>query len=152
MSSVSIGLMVANPKGGYILNYRILKTKPKDDMIVRLEQIRSWVAEQLRPFYVRIERVGVELTFVQNAVGGLGLLQARGAILLGIQAAGIHHERVFNLNNSVVKKQMTGKGNAKKPQMIAAVNKMFGLDLTDDNLADAVAIAYTTLVTCGKVD
>ena len=152
LSSVSIGLMAATANGGHTLSYRILKPKPKLHIITRLEMIRVWVAEQLTPFRRRIERIGVEVTFVRTQTGGLSLSQARGAILLGILAAGIDPELVINIGNSKIKKQMTGKGNAKKPAVIAAVNKMFNLSLTDDNLADAVAIAYTTLIDSGKVD
>ena len=152
LSSVSISLMAATANGGHTLSYRILKPKPKLHIITRLEQIRVWVSEQLTPFRRRIERIGVEVTFVRTQTGGLSLSQARGAILLGILAAGIDPDLVMNIGNSKIKKQMTGKGNAKKPQVIAAVNQMFNLNLTDDNLADSVAIAYTTLVQSGKVD
>lgn len=39
-----------------------------------------------------------------------------------------------------VKKWLTGKGNAKKPEMIRWVAERFNITTDDDNLADAVAI------------
>lgn len=39
-----------------------------------------------------------------------------------------------------IKKHLTGKGNADKPAMIAAVQAL-GYDVTDDNEADAIALA-----------
>jgi len=39
-----------------------------------------------------------------------------------------------------IKKHLTGKGNADKPAMIAAVRAL-GYDVTDDNEADAIALA-----------
>lgn len=51
---------------------------------------------------------------------------------------GVNHQPV---NGSTLKKWTTGKGNAKKPAMIAAVNERFGPPfVTDDNEADAIAL------------
>lgn len=47
---------------------------------------------------------------------------------------------------ATIKKHMTGKGNAKKEDMIAAV-KAKGYNITDDNEADAIAILLLTLET-----
>jgi crossover junction endodeoxyribonuclease RuvC len=38
---------------------------------------------------------------------------------------------------AVLKKFATGKGNAKKPEMIAAVRKVWGMDIPQDDMADA---------------
>lgn len=39
-----------------------------------------------------------------------------------------------------IKKWLTGRGNAKKPDMIHFVGTLFGVHTTDDNVADAVAV------------
>lgn len=44
-------------------------------------------------------------------------------------------------HNGKIKKAMTGKGNAKKPEMIAGV-KALGFNPADDNEADAIAIWF----------
>lgn len=49
--------------------------------------------------------------------------------------------RVIKCNISSVKKFISGRGNAEKHEVIAAVNRHFGLSVSDNNEADAVAIA-----------
>lgn len=53
-------------------------------------------------------------------------------------AHGVEHQPI---GGSTLKKWTTGKGNAKKPAMIAAVNERFGPPfVSDDNEADAIAL------------
>lgn len=47
---------------------------------------------------------------------------------------------------STLKKFVTGFGNAKKPQMIAAVKKKWGQEFKDHNIADAYALAQIGLI------
>jgi crossover junction endodeoxyribonuclease RuvC len=49
--------------------------------------------------------------------------------------------RVIKCNISSVKKFISGKGNAEKYEVIAAVNRHYGLRISDNNEADAIAIA-----------
>jgi Holliday junction resolvasome RuvABC endonuclease subunit len=48
--------------------------------------------------------------------------------------------RMMEIYPSTAKLQLTGHGNAKKPQMILAVKLLFGITAADDNAADAVAM------------
>lgn len=57
---------------------------------------------------------------------------------------GIEHT---TLNGMTLKKWTTGRGNAKKPEMVAAVQSRFKWTGTDDNEADAVALLHHTLET-----
>jgi hypothetical protein len=56
-------------------------------------------------------------------------------------ARGIEHASV---HTATLKKWCTGKGNAKKPDMLAAVCNRWKI-VTDDNEADAIALLYYTL-------
>lgn len=47
----------------------------------------------------------------------------------------------WKYNPSSLKKATTGSGKATKDQMIATVNRLYGLHVVDDNAADAVAMA-----------
>ncbi len=51
---------------------------------------------------------------------------------------------IHTFNPSTLKKWLTGNGRADKKQMIAAVNSQFGLSVTDDNIADAIAVMERT--------
>lgn len=55
---------------------------------------------------------------------------------------GIEHTAT---NGMTLKKWTTGRGNAKKPDMVAAVRAKFGWTGDDDNEADAVALLHHTL-------
>lgn len=98
--------------------------------------------EALRGLYVR---TGFELIAIENA--GYGSNNAHtGAMhehLIGMCQwfASQKSIRVIECNISSVKKFISGKGNAEKHEVIAAVNRHFGLSVSDNNEADAIAIA-----------
>ena len=146
LSAVSVGLLTVQPGGVASFRYWTHKTKPKEDIVVRLAEIRYAVFKWLTPYRESVKRVGVEISFsYMGHKSTVGLLMARGAVLLGLYDLGLKRERVKHLNNSAVKKYITGKGNANKEKMIAAINDKLNLSLEDHNIADALAIAYTTL-------
>jgi crossover junction endodeoxyribonuclease RuvC len=55
----------------------------------------------------------------------------------GIECSGVYP--------STLKKWTTGRGNAKKPEMLEAVERRFGRRVDDDNEADAVALLHYAL-------
>lgn len=59
----------------------------------------------------------------------------------GIQHAAVH--------SATLKKWTTGKGNAKKPEMHAAVERRWGVKAATDDEADAVALLYYAVETWG---
>lgn len=57
------------------------------------------------------------------------------------------HGRIVEIMPSVLKKYVTGKGNARKDAMMLDVYKRWGYDCEgDDNKADAYALAHTAMV------
>jgi hypothetical protein len=46
----------------------------------------------------------------------------------------------MDVPNQVIKKHATGKGNAKKPDMIVASRERWGIEIIDDNHADALCL------------
>ena len=46
----------------------------------------------------------------------------------------------MDVPNQVIKKHATGKGNAKKPDMIVAARDRWGIEIIDDNHADALCL------------
>lgn len=67
---------------------------------------------------------------------------------LMLEAGTIFSLPCYPYSVGTVKKTWTGSGNAKKPQMMAECLRRFpGLDLTDENEADALAILHLHLST-----
>jgi len=56
----------------------------------------------------------------------------------------LNNIKLIELSVSTIKKFITGKGNAKKEEVITAVNKL-GYNIKNDNEADAVAILHCVL-------
>lgn len=57
---------------------------------------------------------------------------------------------VIEVPPATLKKYVTGKGNAKKPDMRMAIYKRYGVDITDDNEADAFALRALGLDLLGQ--
>jgi Holliday junction resolvasome RuvABC endonuclease subunit len=89
-----------------------------------------------------------QVIFVEDVMRHIGVYAAHlyGAqrVLLGI-TADRHGVPVIGVPVGSVKKHATGKGNAKKPDMIAAANKEFGKELVRNvhDIADALWIVRT---------
>lgn len=63
------------------------------------------------------------------------------ATLLGQAFAfGVDPDRIYGVAPAELKKWTTGNGNAPKELMVATVEERWGLGITDDNEADAVAL------------
>jgi Holliday junction resolvasome RuvABC endonuclease subunit len=62
------------------------------------------------------------------------------------------HTRYLAVNVKVLKKWSTGNGNASKVMMVQAARRSTGLDITDDNEADAVLLALWAAEQVGRFD
>lgn len=89
------------------------------------------------------ERVAFEYAAFQRGHA----LEQFHALAMAVKVSA-HEARLpcYKLPSANVKRVMTGKGNAKKPEMIRAVNEMMGLDLDPEvatpnsDIADAIAV------------
>lgn len=101
-------------KFGRWVRERIREDKPE---VIVYEEVRRWSGAS-----------------AAHCFGGYrGMLFAQAAI------AGV---RLVGYSPSEVKKFWTGKGNAKKPAMIAATLARVGISAVDDNESDAIALLY----------
>lgn len=98
------------------------------------EGLQSMIA-QYRP-----ECAAVEETFVnKNAASSLKLGQARGALILSAQLAGLE---VCEYSATLVKKTVVGNGHAEKQQIAAMVRTLLpGATPAKTDAADALAVA-----------
>ena len=112
-----------------------------------LEQIIAWHEDEHHD-ELYAEAVAVEEGFAsaQNQGSALAVGMARGQ---AYTLAGLNRLAVHGYPPSTVKKAVTGRGNAKKPDMLRAVNALFPGDDADrivsDDQADAIAVAVTYL-------
>jgi Holliday junction resolvasome RuvABC endonuclease subunit len=86
--------------------------------------------------------VGIEEPFLKmNAKTVIALAKSWATIRA---AARFHHLPVHGIQPSTAKLAATGDGRADKEKVLRFINSQFGLALSDDNEADAVAIALAT--------
>lgn len=78
-------------------------------------------------------------TAAAHAYGGYRAIMFAECQRVGIETVGV--------GVKIIKKHMTGNGNASKNEMIAAVNRRGFTSVTDDNEADALCILITALET-----
>lgn len=62
---------------------------------------------------------------------------------IAILSAKIHGMDAVLYKPNTVKRIFAGYGLAKKGDMLKRANELFGLDISNDNIADAIGVAYT---------
>ncbi|WP_347939289.1 crossover junction endodeoxyribonuclease RuvC [Rickettsia oklahomensis] len=126
-----------------------IKTNSKDAIYYRLAFINSTLEKVILEY--RPNMAAIEETFVNtNSVTSLKLGYVRGAIMSLI---GRYNLGLQEFKPNTVKKTITGYGHAKKEQILHMIKLLLpGTPLiTNSDEADAVAIAYTCLVTTNKL-
>lgn len=101
--------------------------------------------ERFRRYLFKVKRdLGIDLIAAEDAAFGSRVrsVQALHDELKGILklCAAEWEIPILLLKPTSIKKWLTGNGRADKQQMILAVRTLFGVETSDDNLADAVAI------------
>ncbi|UZW38844.1 MULTISPECIES: crossover junction endodeoxyribonuclease RuvC [spotted fever group] len=123
----------------------IIRTNSKDAIHHRLAFINSTLEKVILEYQPNM--AAIEETFVNtNSVTSLKLGYARGAIMSLI---GRYNLDMREFKPNTVKKNVTGYGHAEKDQILHMIKLLLpGTALiTNSDEADAVAIAYTCLVT-----
>jgi crossover junction endodeoxyribonuclease RuvC len=118
---------------------------PVADRLVELDADLGGLIERLRPTAAAVEAV---FSHVKHPATAIAMAHARGVILLGIRKAGLP---LVELKPAEIKKFLTGNGQAKKPQMQAAVQVRLGLAAPPEppDVADAIAIALCAAARAG---
>lgn len=84
-----------------------------------------------------------EIFFSKNVKTAIKVAHARGVILETLEEHGI---TVYEFNPSHVKMSVTGDGKADKLQVKKMVKYLLGVDLKNDDTADAIACGLAVLV------
>ena len=116
------------------------KTKEDEHEGVQFSRFEIWfwrLLGDLDPDYVFYEQPA-------GGIGGATALKCIGWKVLMMACCARKGIPMEGFAAGTLKKYATGSGRAEKPEMIHAVNQKFrGLDITDDNIADAVhVLAY----------
>lgn len=107
------------------------------DLDAKLLAAFEWMTEVIEQF--KPDVVAIETPFFKLNANTLATLAALGAVYrLAATRAGL---RVIEVPPAKRCLAVGMPGNADKPQVCAAVNAIYSLDLTDYNISDAVAVA-----------
>lgn len=143
LASIGVAVLWAGDKPGDVelLEYTVLETPAGRREGERLLMIRRWFESFLTsrmPQAVAIERPAY---YGKKAYNILPVGMAYGEILCCLEASGLRAEEYAP---QTVKKAATGKGDAGKLQVKAAIKARFGEGLTGkDDGFDAIAVALT---------
>jgi len=122
-----------------VLECDLVPTPQRGSAAERLVAIADGIDRLIRsygPGTLALER----LYFNKNARTAMVVAEARGiALLCGARAA----LEIAEYTPSEVKVAVTGSGNADKKQVQRMLSLVLGREITQDNVADAVAIALT---------
>ena len=121
------------------------------DLSIRRDESAGMRLIRMRSKLNEIFEQGVDLVVYEaaraSAPGRQGALVVQASIQSVLQVWSEDHSLPYRgFSPSEIKKFATGKGNANKDAMMAAVRAKFGVDATaDDNECDAVALLYLAL-------
>ncbi|MDP2933579.1 MAG: crossover junction endodeoxyribonuclease RuvC [bacterium] len=141
------GYGVVSKKDGVVraVEWGIIATEKNKLIPERLYTISKDVARLIKRFHPQIAAVE-SIYFSKNVKTAIFVAQARGAILLTLQAHGV---KILELSPSQLKSQITSYGSASKAQVQNMVKKLLLLKNTPrpDDAADALALAFCGTIT-----
>jgi crossover junction endodeoxyribonuclease RuvC len=122
-----------------LIDYGVIKTKPKQDEALRLQQIAEdlkTLIKNYNPSFASVE----EIFFKNNAKTVISVAQARGVVLQNLYNQGIE---IHGFTPLQVKSSICGYGKADKKMVQEMVKKIMKLDHIPkpDDAADAIALA-----------
>jgi crossover junction endodeoxyribonuclease RuvC len=126
-----------------IIDAGCVKTKPTEDWFTRRERIETEILRFVfkhNPVKIFVENYSFGSTNGRELAG-----EVHGICIFALIKGGYPRENIYRVvAPGALKKFITGKGNAKKPVVVDAVNKFFGLNLkkTEDDIADAIVLAF----------
>ena len=152
-SLTGTGLVCIDSKG-VIENQELIKTTASMIIEARLkfinEKVQLFISDNLK------DKDLLGIVYIEGLSFG-----AKGDAIM--QLAGLHYLLRINFNSrsdmkydvippTTLKKFITGKGNTKKELMLLKVYKRWGVEFTDNNMADAFSLARMALDTCDYKD
>jgi len=144
LSLCNTGVVVLDSELKIIYNETI-KSKPQEDGTARIVMLGGKVLQKTQ--YYR-----QDLTVIEGPAFGMKNTNCIWQLgeLAGVvkQYLYLHEFKFIVIPPTQLKKFITGKGNAKKDQMMLAVYKKYGVEFADDHQCDAYALARMGAETC----
>lgn len=121
-----------------VLDFGTIETPAGEAIAQRLATLYTDLHELLRE--IRPDLVALEKLFFYRMANTIAVAQARGVVLLVLAQVGLPY---LEFTPAQIKQALTGYGNAKKPEMQAAVARELALAAIPqpDDAADALAVA-----------
>ena len=139
------GIVESAPgRPGRLVECGVLETRAGESLARRLRVIHDGVAELIERH--RPDALAIEAAFyARNVRSTMVLSHARGVILLAAEEAGI---AIAEYSATAVKKAITGRGAALKPQVAFMLQQLLRLQARPSpaDASDGVAIALTHLI------
>lgn len=140
LSLTNTGIIVLNSEG-HLVDQHSIKPKSKgDERLVEIKtQLHYYLSKYDEPFSICIEgySYGSKNRGLPFQIGELG-----GVIKSSLFEKGLQYKLV---PPTTMKKFITGKGNAKKEEIQSSIKQKWGIEFTDNNLADAYGLARVCL-------
>lgn len=135
------------PPSVILVDFGIIQTPAHTDIGLRLQTIYDDMHALLDS--IQPDLVAVEQLFFYKMGNTIPVAQARGVVLLTIAQ---HNLPYVEFTPSQIKQAVAGYGNAKKPDVQAAVARELALDKIPrpDDAADALAVALTAWLQMGN--
>lgn len=127
-----LGLDLSLTAPGFAIDLGPYTLKPRGAGVERLawfDEYMTMFASSQEPRLAVIEHYAFNSPYGREALGELG-----GVVKLALHKLGIPHVVIAP---ATLKKYATGSGKANKDEMLAAAIKRSGLDITNNNVADA---------------
>lgn len=135
VSSVATGYCVMNNTGD-LIDYGVIRPKSKI-YENRLQEIYHRLRNIISTYH-EVDDAYIESVFTcKNANTTIKLAQVRGVAILACMDKGI---AIHDVAPTLVKKHL-GNAKADKKYIIEKINSLYDLSITDDNIADAIAIS-----------
>lgn len=122
-----------------LVDYGLISTSKIKEKIENIHSSKlSYIYNKLINLKEReIDIVIIEDSFVRHNKATKALSKVRGVAELVFS-----DKEIILYPTRLIKKEVTGNGNADKEDMIKTINKIYCLDNKDDNIADAIALGY----------
>lgn len=137
------GFAVLEMTGGktHLLDFGRIFTDKRDPFSHRLNTLACDLKKLLKKWKPAASGIE-EVFFSKNVKTAIKVSHARGVILETLEEHGI---AVYEFNPSHVKMAVTGDGRADKFQVKKMVKYLLGIDLKNDDTADAIACGLATI-------